>query len=99
MAHEQSGPRWRNLWRRTDFLGFPVYGYSGTGNPVDRGATEDAPNAYLWHAATHDGPDYLDSAQYANAREDLVQALREMPREAWSEARNGGEGDPELARG
>ena len=36
--------RWRSLWRRTDFLGFPVYAYrGGDENPIDLGATESAP--------------------------------------------------------
>ncbi|WP_353828173.1 hypothetical protein [Agromyces sp. SYSU T0242] len=68
-------PRWRNLWRRTDFLGFPVYGYRGDGNPVDRGATETAPGRYLWSVATHDAPDYFGTPQYAVARDELVRAL------------------------
>jgi len=44
------GPRWRNLWRRTDFIGFPVCAYEP--NPVDRGAEELDPRAYtvtVWH--------------------------------------------------
>lgn len=76
-AHDRVVPRWRSLWRRTDYLGFPVYGYRGDGNPVDRGATESAPNTYLWRVATHS--DYLGTEQFNVARDDLVRALGGHP--------------------
>ena len=63
-------PRWRSLWRRTDFLGFPVYSYRDERNPVDRGATESAPGTYLWRIATHG--DYLGTSSSLLARDDLV---------------------------
>ena len=66
-------PRWRSLWRRTDFLGFPVCSYNRD-NPIDRGAAERAPGSYLWSVATHN--DYLDTAQYSTVRDELVRALR-----------------------
>ena len=66
-------PRWRNLWRRTDYLGFPVYGYRDDGNPVDRGTTESAPSSYLWRIARHS--DYLGTTQYLLARDELVDAF------------------------
>ena len=53
-ATQDSVPRWRSLWRRTDYLGFPVYGYRG--NPVDCGATEEAPKSYLWHVPPTTAP-------------------------------------------
>ena len=45
-THPRSTPRWRNLWRRTDFLGFPVFNHwshvedddQKNTNPIDRGA-------------------------------------------------------------
>ncbi|MCD2443120.1 hypothetical protein LQ757_12625 [Agromyces sp. SYSU K20354] len=67
-------PRWRSLWRRTDYLGFPVYGYRGDGNPIDEGATESAPKTYLWRIATHS--DYLGTEQFLRARDELVDELR-----------------------
>ncbi|MER7975295.1 hypothetical protein ABTX35_40900, partial [Streptomyces sp. NPDC096080] len=84
-AHDQEVPRWRSLWRRTDYLGFPVYAYridrspDGTpaGNPIDRGATESAPTSYLWRIATH--TDYLGTPQFLVARDDLVRALDGTP--------------------
>ncbi|MBD5787253.1 hypothetical protein IF650_13830, partial [Cellulosimicrobium terreum] len=44
-------PAWVNLWRRTDYLGFPVVSYSV--NPVDRGADEVDRGAYLFTVASH----------------------------------------------
>lgn len=72
-------PRWRSLWRRTDYLGFPVFGYwsnvvdGANENPIDRGATERAPRAYLWTIARHN--DYLSTLQYREARDELVDML------------------------
>lgn len=84
-ADAWKAPRWRNLWRRTDYLGFPVLAYpseiserDGTtviGNPIDRGATERCPSSYLWKIARHN--DYLSTAQYREARDELVDQLRE----------------------
>lgn len=77
-------PRWRNLWRRTDYLGFPVFGYwsnvtDGVNeNPIDRGATEHSPRSYLWTVARHN--DYLSTLQYREARDELVSMLA-RPRE------------------
>lgn len=77
-AHERTVPRWRSLWRRTDYLGFPVYGYrGGESNPVDLGATESAPASYLWRIATHS--DYLGTPQFLQARDDLVRGLGGRP--------------------
>lgn len=71
-------PRWRNLWRRTDYLGFPVYSYWSRvdptwKNPIDRGATERSPSSYLWAVATHS--DYVSTLQYTGARDELVDLL------------------------
>lgn len=74
-ARGRSVPRWRNLWRRTDYLGFPVYAYRSDGNPVDRGATESVPDSYLWQLATHSN--YLGTPQFLLARAELVTALHE----------------------
>lgn len=65
-------PRWRNMWRRTDFLGFPVFSYDSDENPVDRGATETAPG-YQWTIAKHSA--YLGTEQIELARVELVEQL------------------------
>ncbi|MGH3835135.1 MAG: hypothetical protein ACRDSF_05455 [Pseudonocardiaceae bacterium] len=41
--------RWRNLWRRTDYLGFPVYGYIQRDNPIDQDAQEFIADTVLTH--------------------------------------------------
>ncbi|WP_251151423.1 hypothetical protein [Cellulosimicrobium sp. Marseille-Q4280] len=51
LRHHERQPAWVNLWRRTDFLGFPVVSY-GT-NPVDHGADEVDRGAYLLTVAAH----------------------------------------------
>lgn len=72
-------PRWRSLWRRSDYLGFPVTGYwsnetDGVNeNPIDRCATERSPRSYLWAVARHN--DYLSTPQYRAARHELVQMM------------------------
>jgi hypothetical protein len=71
-------PRWRNLWRRTDYLGFPMFSYwSRVGeaalNPIDRGATERSPSTYLWSVARHS--DYVSTLQYTAARDELIAML------------------------
>ena len=48
----RSAPAWVNLWRRTDFLGFPAVSYR-EGNGVDRGASELDLRTYLPTIATH----------------------------------------------
>jgi hypothetical protein len=52
-----SDVHWRNLWRRTDYLGFPVYSYlphtETDGNPVDRLAQEVDETGYLVEVLTH----------------------------------------------
>jgi hypothetical protein len=73
-AHARTVPRWRNLWRRTDYLGFPVYAYRSDGNPVDRGTTESVPDSYLWQIGTHSN--YLGTPQFLLARAELVSAFR-----------------------
>ena len=72
-ARQRTVRRWRSLWRRTDYLGFPVYAYRGDGNPIDLGASESAPASYLWRFATHS--DYLGTPQFSRARDELVEGL------------------------
>ncbi|WP_344369780.1 hypothetical protein [Agromyces tropicus] len=75
-------PRWRSLWRRTDYLGFPAFSYwsrteGAVGNPIDRGATERSPRSYLWAVARHN--DYLSTTEYRAARSELVGMLAQHP--------------------
>ncbi|MFD6445275.1 hypothetical protein ACFWEJ_09230 [Promicromonospora sp. NPDC060204] len=65
-------PAWVNLWRRTDFLGFPVMGYGE--NDVDRGAEEMDRSAYLFAVATHSG--YPASWAYHEALDEVIGRLR-----------------------
>ncbi|MFD2024999.1 hypothetical protein [Promicromonospora aerolata] len=65
-------PAWVNLWRRTDFLGFPVVGYGV--NEVDRGAEEMDRSAYLFAVATHSG--YQSSWAYHAALDEVIDRLR-----------------------
>ena len=76
-------PRWRSLWRRTDYLGFPVTSFwsneeNGVNeNPIDRGASERSPRSYLWAVARHN--DYLSTLEYRAARNELVAMLAKRP--------------------
>jgi hypothetical protein len=76
-ARGQKVPRWRSLWRRTDYLGFPVFAYRSDGNPIDRGVTETVPASYLRRIADHS--DYLGTPQFLIARDDLVKAFGGKP--------------------
>lgn len=62
---------WINLWRRTDYLGFPDDSYDD--NDIDRGADEFGPARYLVKVATH--PGYQASAQYMTALRDLAKRI------------------------
>lgn len=68
---EGRGVAWFSLWRRTDYLGFPVN--SNAPNAIDRGADEFGPPRYLIKVATH--PDYPSSPQYAAALRELIDRL------------------------
>ncbi|RAS66190.1 hypothetical protein C8D87_104741 [Lentzea atacamensis] len=60
------GASWINLWRRTDYLGFPVHGWES--NPLDRRASET--NGSPDKVETHGG--YHLCAAYQDAFRDLV---------------------------
>jgi hypothetical protein len=64
-------PAWVNLWRRTDFMGFPVVGYGL--NDVDRGAEEMDRSAYLFAVASHSG--YQSSWAYHVALDEVISRL------------------------
>ncbi|WP_415855588.1 hypothetical protein [Sinomonas sp. G460-2] len=63
-------PVWINLWRRTDYLGFPGYSYSATPNNLDRVTLEMEPDSYMARVATHDN--YFMTLAYLEARDDLL---------------------------
>jgi hypothetical protein len=68
---------WINLWRRTDYLGFPVNSYrldDGRPGDLDRGADEFGPPRYLVTVATH--PGYQSAPQYRAALLDLIRRVR-----------------------
>jgi hypothetical protein len=65
-------PAWVSLWRRTDFLGFPVHSYRDAGNPLDRGAAEVLPGPYV-RVATHS--DYLEVSQYRAALDEVLSRI------------------------
>ncbi|WP_314148004.1 hypothetical protein [uncultured Leifsonia sp.] len=71
----QPGPggpiAWINLWRRTDFLGFPDVSYGR--NDIDRGADEFGPQRYLITVATHSN--YPATAQYYTALRELMRRI------------------------
>lgn len=71
-AGERDGvPAWVNLWRRTDFAGFPVVGY--TSNAIDRGAEEVDRSAYLFEIGLHGG--YPRTSAYQEALDEVVARL------------------------
>ena len=69
-----SPPRWRNLWRRSDYLGFPVVGYPR--NAIDRIATEVVPIDYLAEIQTHGG--YPLTPDYTREFDELVTELQRI---------------------
>jgi hypothetical protein len=73
MTNEETAPEpaWINLWRRTDFLGFPANSYAR--NPVDRGADELERHTYMLQVATHGGYPY--TLAYRSRFEELVQRM------------------------
>lgn len=67
---------WVNLWRRTDYLGFPVNSYrldDRRADDLDRGADEFGPPRYLVKVATH--PDYQSAPQYRVALLDVIRRV------------------------
>ncbi|MGW6375940.1 hypothetical protein ACWFRB_07735 [Rhodococcus sp. NPDC055112] len=64
----EGDPRWVNLWRDTDYLGFPAY--SRAANPVDVAADEIDRSGYLPEVASHSG--YVRTPQYREALTGLV---------------------------
>ncbi|WP_029287584.1 hypothetical protein [Cellulomonas sp. HZM] len=69
--------RWRSLWRRTDFIGFPVDSYDVAATELDHPAQEVDGTAYLLKVAAHSG--YPAAAEYRFQLGALVTALRGSP--------------------
>ena len=69
-------PRWRSLWRRTDFIGFPVDGYESS--RIDRPAQEEDTTTYLFSVATHGN--YPRAPQYRRELDALVAMLTRVDR-------------------
>lgn len=66
-----SSPRWRSLWRRTDYLGFPVWSYTTDPNPIDIAAAQVIQVGYLYEIQTHGGYPLTD--QYRDALDQLIE--------------------------
>jgi hypothetical protein len=80
--HSQS--RWINLWRRTDFIGFPVVEYAiepSRSDDVDRRAEEVDETGYVLKVLTHS--DYPRVPAYFKAFDDLRSRGLPPPRRRW----------------
>ncbi len=80
LTQEDGSVAWINLWRRTDYLGFPINSYrldDRRPDDLDRGADEFGPPRYLVKVATH--PDYQSAPQYRVALLDVIQRLHGTP--------------------
>jgi hypothetical protein len=79
--------RWLNLWRRTDYIGFPVVEYADEPSPsddVDRHAEEVDETGYVLKVLTHS--DYPRVPAYFNAFNDL-RSRGLPPRRGWFASR------------
>lgn len=61
---------WINIWRRTDYLGFPIDSFCTGRGQRDRIAEEIEPSGYMEEVATH--ANYLSTAAYTTARNTLI---------------------------
>jgi hypothetical protein len=71
LAQPSGRVAWFNLWRRTDYLGFPDHSHRT--NDIDAGADEFGPPEYLVKIATH--PNYQASAQYVANLKRMIDLL------------------------
>lgn len=65
-----TSPVWKNIWRRTDYLGFPAYAHSETGNRIDKYADETEPRCSQFKVATHGN--YTATTTYLEVREQML---------------------------
>jgi hypothetical protein len=63
-------PVWRNIWRRTDYLGFPAYAHTQQGNDLDVYAVETEPKHSQFVVATHGN--YTATTTYARVRDEML---------------------------
>jgi hypothetical protein len=63
-------PVWRNIWRRSDYLGFPAYAHTTQGNDLDVYAVETEPKHSQFVVATHSN--YTATTTYTKVREDML---------------------------
>lgn len=68
---------WLNLWRLTDYLGFPARSIGRTDNARDRSAEEIDVSGYVGAVDMHSW--YYRTPAYRRALDDLQQALRRAP--------------------
>ncbi|QHK19885.1 hypothetical protein GU243_09235 [Pseudarthrobacter psychrotolerans] len=61
---------WINIWRRTDYLGFPIDSFCTGPGQRDRIAEEIEPSGYMEEVATHSN--YPSTAAYTTARNALI---------------------------
>ncbi len=71
LSRRNESAAWVSLWRRTDFLGFPVNSYAAA--EIDRVATALEPNTYMLTIATHSH--YPSAPEYANALTELINRM------------------------
>lgn len=69
-GHSQVRRNWTNIWRRTDYLGFPIDSFCTGPGQRDRIAEEIEPNGYMEEVATH--ANYLSTAAYTTSRNALI---------------------------
>lgn len=69
-AGKATPPVWKNIWRRTDYLGFPAYAHRAAGNDLDVYAVETEPHKSQFVVATHGN--YTATNTYATVRGDIL---------------------------
>ncbi|WP_255767998.1 hypothetical protein [Pseudarthrobacter sulfonivorans] len=65
-----TSPVWRNIWRRSDFLGFPACAHTQQGNDLDVYAVETEPKHSQFVVATHGN--YPATTTYAKVRGEML---------------------------
>jgi hypothetical protein len=70
-GQEAETPVWRNIWRRSDFLGFPACAHTPHGNHLDVYGVETEPGHSQFVVATHGN--YTATTTYAMVRQDMLE--------------------------